>query len=167
MIDYFKIEHEIKEYFEQEKRIENHNKKISFLENQIIKIRKDIDGSNIFIDPNIRAISYDNTRVQSSNTQSEQDRALEDAFYKLESEIKNIQQEIVLSKKSKIELENKNYAFKLVLEQLGNDEQKFLKLRYKDKKSFRFISYEINLSMSTLARYKLNILEDVYNLTLK
>lgn len=148
-------------YFRDLAEIERLQKKLAFLNNQKLEIDKDIRESRIILENNLQGINYDSSKVQTSYRQSEQEKSIDRAFDRLESELNKINAEIYYTKIYIREIENKTTDLKLILEKLNEDSQRFIKLKYQQNKSYKQIGFHILSSESSIWRMRNLVLCEV------
>ena len=148
-------------YYRNLKEIEKLEYICTRLEQQKEKIRKDIQETNIDLEEESISISY-SERVQTSNISSYVDREIERQIDKLENEWKLIRKRILKNRAKIRQLEREiapiNYNVSMLLEEA----KKFVKLKYKDKRSVPCIAELMYAgAIATAYRKREEILENM------
>lgn len=132
---------------------------LTFIENSIRLIRKDIRECNIEINDNLRGITYDGVNVQNNNRISVVEQSLLDAIGKLERELSQATRKRSKTKYRIRELERKTRKLNELINNLSEEEIKICELMYGDKWSNRKIADMLFIGKSTVNRKKDRILE--------
>lgn len=154
-------EEKIKEYYRHLDEVERLEDRAKLLEKQKADIEEDIKNSNITLQCALQGIDYDGVRVQTSNTTSQQDKALERAFERLEEQLEEINCEILESRIFKRKLEQKNNDVAFIINKLNESAKRFVLMRYKEKKSYRSISGILHISNASISRLRIEVLEAI------
>ena len=154
-------EEKIKEYYRHLEVVERLEHRTKLLDKQKADIEADIKNSNITLQCALQGIDYEGVRVQTSNTTSQQDKALERAFERLEKQLEDINCEILESRILKRKLEQKNNDITFIINKLNDSAKCFVIMRYKERKSYRTISDILHSSTASVSRLRIEILEAV------
>ena len=154
-------EEKIKEYYRNLDEIERLEHRSMLLDKQKTDIEEDIHNSNISLQYDLKGIDYEGVRIQTSNTGSQQDKAIDKAFETLEKQLEEINYEILETKILKRRLERKNNDIAFILNKLNDSAKRFVIMRYREGKSYRTISDTLHSSETSIRRFKKDILIDV------
>ena len=154
-------EEKIREYYRNIEEIERLEHRGRLLDRQKTDIKEDIKNSNISLQCTLQGIDYEGVRVQTSNTSSQQDKAIEKAFEKLENQLEKINCEVIEIKILKRDLEKKSNDINFIIGKLNERAKEFVIMRYKNKRSYRFISGVLHLSNTSISRFRIEILEAI------
>jgi len=155
------MEDRIKAYYRDKRELDRLNHNLNLLYCHREEVQKDIDTSNIALVVDIQRIDYDKEKVQTSNTASPQERAVDNAFAKLEQKLQVLDIEILDTKQLIREVEQKNIDMEFLISQLNDEARRFVEMRYKEKRSGRAIELELNLSEASVWRLRKAILESL------
>ena len=153
------IEEELTRYFRRKTEINRLKNKVDFLEKRRTRILRDIENSNIKLTVVIPSFSFDSEPIKSSNPMnSQQEKALESAFTKLEKQLECIEGEIMDIDTEIQDLEYQNCDIDFVLDKLESFEKEFIYLRYEKKIGYTKMADLLNSSVATISRLRLKIL---------
>jgi len=151
-------EEKIREYYRNIEEIERLEHRGRLLDRQKTDIKEDIRNSNISLQCGLQGIDYEGVRVQTSNTSSQQDKAIEKAFKKLEIQLEKNNYEIIEMQILKRDLEKKSNDIGFIIGKLNERSKDFVVMRYKEKKSYRRICNILHSSEASLSRLRNDIL---------
>lgn len=150
-----KTEGRLYRYYKDEKRIRSINSEVEELLRQTEYIKRDIQFINVPVDAELNmGISYGEI-VQTSSTgtcaaESQIFRHIE----KLENELAYIRKKI-LKKNAKVrEIERNNASMKFNINSLGEEEKRFIELKYGDEKTMEYIIVDMYGGAKTTAYRK-------------
>lgn len=159
-----KIEGRLYRYFNSLNIIDTLKIEIEELKRQREIIRKDIQETNIFIEADLNmSVSYDEKVQTSSSRTSYVENQLIKQIKQLEENLTftNLR---ILKKKSKSRcLEREVISLKPIINTLDHEEKKFIKLKYRDKKSMEYVSVELFGGVRMTAyRKRKDLINDIY-----
>ena len=155
-------EEELTRYFRRRTEISKLKNRIEFLEKRKSQIQKNIESSNIQLDVIVSGFSFDRESIQSSAPiSSQQEKALESAFAKLERQVEHIDSEIMNTNMEIQDLEYLNCDMGFVLGQLDEMARSFIQLRYEKRLGYTKISLLLNSSTATVNRLRIKIVSAV------
>lgn len=139
-----KTEGRLYRYFSSLNRIDTLNIEIEELKRQREVVRRDIRDTNVFIETDLNlAVSYGEKVQTSPDGTSHAEKEVIKQIEKLERELAFINIKI-LKKKSKVRgLEREIISFKPIVDTLGEEEKRFIRMKYSDKKSIEYIAVEL------------------------
>jgi len=153
------IENRLRDYYRDMRSIELNQQRLEMLCRHRDDTKQDIDTSNIRpLAADLRGISYDGDKVQTSGSTSPQERALEDAFRRLEDRLRNLDAQILDTKQLIRELEQATLDIGLAIGQLSVESCELIEMRYKHQQSGYVIGLRLNVSESTVRRMCKSIL---------
>ncbi len=152
-------ENKIYSYYKKDKLINSLNTRLNILNNQIDKIREDLKSCNVSIEPNIKAISYEE-RVQSScNCTSYVEREITKVTeYKIKRlDDKEVEKEKIFEQIDQIELD---YSFiRDAIESIKGETLQLLELKYKKRYGEQQIADILHLTQSQINKKKWRLVE--------
>jgi len=156
------MEDRIKAYYRDKRSLAYNEHRLNMLNRHRDEAQRDIDTDNIrLLRADLQGISYDKDKVQTSGSASPQEKALDNAFARLEQKIKALDIEILDTKQLIREFEQKTSDMEFIIGQLSNEARRLIEMRYKENRSGRAIEIELNLSESSVWRFHQDILEDM------
>ena len=154
-----KTEKKLYNYFDKDRLINSYKNKIIYLSKYEIELEEKIVNTDIEINIDIKAISYEE-RVQSSNDGV---GYVEKVMIEM---IDNLIKEKYRVKKESLELETRirrlelnNQIIEDNITMLKNDFIKFITNKYKEKKTNKEIALAMNMSEATITRVKKQVLK--------
>lgn len=157
-------EKKIEAYYKNVSEIQRLDRKLEVLYLNRELLQKDIEESHIILDVSIRGINYSDINVKSFNKSSEQERAIESAFIKLETQKSNINREIFNIKLLRRELIISTVDMETKINSLEEKDKEFIEMRYKNKMSYNKICMYLHISPATIGRMKKDIIYVLSNL---
>jgi hypothetical protein len=157
------IENKIRRYYQKDKLIESLKKRLKLLDEQIKVIEEDLKNCNVTIEPNIKAISYEE-RVQTSGdgTSYAEREVMRVTEFKIKRKAeKQLEKEKILEQIDNIELD---YNFISDSINLFDDKlKKILRMKYKDNMGEEAIGLELHLAQSAINIKKNDMLRKIEN----
>ena len=148
------IEDKLKQHYHRKKEYERLEHSLNRALRHREEIQRDIDTSNISFGVSVSGVSYGRDRVQAHDTASPQEREIDKAFAKLEQALERVNHEILETKSRMRELEAVIADVEFVVNDLEQEAQVFVDLRYRHFKSNPFIARRLHLSESAIRRLK-------------
>ena len=149
------LENRIRDYYRDVRSIELNQQRLEMLYRHRDDTQRDIDTSNIRpLDADLRGISYDGDKVQTSSNTSPQERALDNAFMQLENKLNSLNAQILDTKQLIRDLEYKACDITFWIEQQSDEARHLIELRYKHKCSGLNIALKLNVSESSVYRLR-------------
>jgi DNA-directed RNA polymerase specialized sigma subunit len=156
-----KTEGRLYRYYNTLQKIKCLNLECTDLELQRERIRKDIKETNVTIDEESKAITYEERVQASSSGTSYAERALIQEIEKLEQEWIYVRKKL-LKKRLKIrELEREISSLKSNIQMLSEENHRFIELKYGDKKSIEEVADFLNMARTTAYRRREELVEDI------
>lgn len=159
---------DLKEYYVNLRNIEKLQEKLNKLKKLRQEIIDNMSNSNITLEADIKAVSYDEPAVSRSSVYvSQQERAIERAYQTLDEKQSDLYLEIIETEILISDLKLKNSNVDYFLKTLDYDDSKLIEMYFRDRKTTLQISFVLNMSTSTVARRINKILEEyseIYNL---
>jgi len=156
------MEREIKNYYRRMIEIDRLKNKLGILETRKVTVENDIKNSNINLDPDLHGGSPDGNGIRASGpAASQQEKALDSAFIKLEKELRHINNEILGVKSDIRALEYENFDIEFALNKLDDVSRQFVNLKYNKLLGNAKISDSLPLSESTVYRLRIKVLTDI------
>lgn len=153
----------IKKYYQTIKEIEWLNRKVEKLEKRREKIANDIKNSNIYFNIDYSSNDYSKEKVDGGMIAgSNIEKSIDIAFRRLEIELENVSKQILDINSDIRSLEDENEKTEHILNKINDSGKKFIELKYEKHKFFKEIQFELNMSKSTLRRFKRQVLKDIY-----
>lgn len=151
-------------HFKRKQKIMTVSRSIEEIEKKIEKNKKDIETTNISIPLQSSAMSYEERVQTSPSGDGYAEKELERQISKLEQNIvwledRKVDKRVCLDK---LEIEVKEIDS--VLENLDEEELRFVELKYGDKKGIEQISQCMSMARTTVYRKRKNIVEKISNL---
>ena len=159
--DSLAAEEMIKNYILDKRELERLNHSLTMLLRHREEVLSDIDTSNITLKIVTPSMSFASDRVQTSNNASPQERAIDQAFAKLEQKLANLDNEILDIRFSIRDLECKMGDMDFFLSKLHDEARRFIELRYEKRKSGKVIGAEMHLSKNSVWKLRDDILSDL------
>jgi len=125
------------------------------------EVLRDINTNNIMLTAVMPGTSFGGDRVQTSNLASPQERAVENAFARLERKLKSLEDDILDTKIAIQELEKEMSDIGFLIGKLNDEARKFVEMRYEKRKSGKVISIELHLSKNSVWKLRDDILDDL------
>lgn len=156
-----KTEGKLYRYYQSKKKIYILKKEVDSLKNTKETIEYDIKHANVAIDYYQNGVAIQE-RVQSSpNGISYAETEMCKEIGKLEKEHLKVNKKILRIKSKIRELEEFIRYMDNNIEQLAEEDKRFLELKYGDKKSLIYISMELNIAQATAYRKREEIIQTI------
>ena len=149
-----KTEKKLYNYFDKDRLINSYKNKIIYLSKYEIELEEKIVNTDIEINIDIKAISYEE-RVQSSNDGvGYVEKVMIEMIDNLIKEKYRVKKEILDLETRIRRLESNNQIIEENIIMLKSDFTKFITNKYKEKKSNKEIAVSMNMSEATITRVK-------------
>lgn len=143
----------LKSYYKKMKRIEYLKKRYERLSTNVSEVSKCISNASHTLEVLLPSQRYDNEKVTTSKTlNSPQENALIKSEERMEKQILDFQRDQEDCLLERYELEGECEELRVIIESLDDEDKKICEMRFKEKRSHRFIGDEICLDQSTVHR---------------
>ena len=150
----------LKGYYRNLREIKRLQRKTERLKEQRQKIIDAINNDNVFLEADVRAVSLDNISASPRGFHiSPQEKAVDTAYRKLDDKQNELYYEIVEAELLIGEIQLANADTEYFLQNLDCEDLKLIELYFRDRKTFLQISFELNMSVSTVNRRLNKILD--------
>lgn len=156
--NYYDVEEEVKRYYRNLDEKEILTRKLKLYNEHKSQIENDIKNSNITLNPDIKAISYELEKGNSIDICSPQEKEIERAFKRLEIELKMCKLNIINIKDELRKMEKSIAKMDYILNKFSQKSRKMIELLYKEKKTTKEIEIILNMDKSTIYRRRKKIL---------
>jgi hypothetical protein len=146
-------------YFRNKRKINRMNHKIYIIDEKAKKIAEDIKSTNVYLNSDIAAISYDKPNIQSNGDRTNQvERELIRLIERLEEELRQTISQKLKSKVREIEARNADIGY--VISLMSEEAKQFIELKYGEEASIYTIADRLNMGKTTVTRRE-EIVEDI------
>lgn len=157
--NYQKIEGILYRHYSNKLKRDRYKRKIVKLEKQKEDLKKDIYNCNIEFNTTIRAMDYSSDKIVCNSIDSSMDQDIEKGISRLINQYKSTIRLIINTKRRLREVESLIDNIDIILEELTEEEQQLIELKYGDKKSYREMEEYLPISLSTISRFHKKTIE--------
>ncbi len=155
---------DVKRYYQNLKAVKGQYKRLESLEKRLDNIREDINSPSFdhSFKTDLKGMSYDSIIVSGGSLPSSyMDREIEHIYQELERECKNTESEILRTKALIRTLENENGKMDFYINLLNSEQKRALELKHDKGHSQVQMSFELNISTSSVSRLLKKAYEDI------
>lgn len=156
-------ERKLYNYFDKDNLIHSYNNKIEYLKQKIVRLQDRLKNTDININVDIKAISYEERVQCSSEVASYAEKTLMSMVDLMGKEICDTEREIWELEMRIEKLKSDNRIIGENLNTLKNDYIKFIKYKYKEKSSNKSIALKMCMSEASITRLKHQALKLIEN----
>ncbi|BFN03899.1 hypothetical protein [Clostridium tetani] len=156
-----KTERKLYNYYCKDRRIQSLNRKIELLKKQINDIDIKLRNVDVNIPEESRAITYEERIQTSNNSTSYAEQALMRITDRLLNEKTRKEEEIGLLEEEIRNIEADNIIIEDNIGELGEEDKKFLKLKYGEGKKDWQLGNDLGMDQSTATRKRQKLVENV------